>query len=478
LTPEPGDLVLAPAHVVIPSRPMRVLDFDVEARPLHWISSDYVSKEITAIAWAWTDTPDDVHCHLLGETDAVFMLTLFRWAYDYADMVTGHFIRCVVPETRVLTADLRWVCAGDLVPGDRLVAFDEHGAPRRGRRIRFAEVVSNEPRCERTYAVDLESGQTLYATAEHPWLVGTRNDRNAMRFHWRRTDELLGSSAIQPNRFARRPVWLYQVVDPWRSIDTREAGWLAGFFDGEGTLGRSGSAGQALQITAAQNPGPTLQYAVDALHRYGFVSAVVGRRSSAIRAQSLRVNGGINDALRFLGQVRPQRLLKRWVDYPSMQALRQIKMVRVVGLRDVGQREVAGLSTSTHTYIAEGFAVHNSYDLPVINGAMTEYGLPPLGDKLTQDTKLDFIRRQGLSNSQENIGAMLGLAHEKVKMNQQLWRDANRLTPSGLEATRARVVGDVQQHIEMRRRLLELGYLGPLVLWKGGATSLDTTYTP
>src|SRR5688572_20889360 len=82
-----------PAPLVITSRPLRVLDFDVEARPLHWISGDYVSKEITAIAWAWTDRPDDVTCVLLGEMPPEDMLLLFCMAYDRADVVTGHYIR-------------------------------------------------------------------------------------------------------------------------------------------------------------------------------------------------------------------------------------------------------------------------------------------------------------------------------------------------------------------------------------------------
>jgi hypothetical protein len=208
---QPHALTITPANVVVRSRPMRVLDFDVEARPLHWISGDYVSKEITAIAWAWVDRPDDVTCYLLGESDPIAMLQAFHRAYDAADMVTGHFIR--------------------------------------------------------------------------------------------------------------------------------------------------------------------------------------------------------------------------------------------------------------------------GYDLPMVNGALTEYQLPALGAKLSHDTKLDLIRRQGLSGSQENLGTMLGLERGKVKMDQARWRAANRLTAEGLASVRERCVGDVQQHIEMRKRLMDLGYLGGPVLWKSGVPS-EPVYTP
>jgi hypothetical protein len=206
-----SSLTITPYQVTVRSRPMRILDFDCEARPLHWISGDYVSKEITAIAWAWTDRPEDVTCYLLGDVDAPTMLGAFLQAYQQADMVTGHFIR--------------------------------------------------------------------------------------------------------------------------------------------------------------------------------------------------------------------------------------------------------------------------GYDLPMVNGALTEYQMPTLGDKLSQDTKLDLVRRQGLSGSQENLGTMLGLNHPKVKMDQKKWRDANRLTPEGRALARERVVGDVRQHIEMRARLLELGYLGHPKVWKSGSAQAEV-YTP
>jgi hypothetical protein len=118
------------------------------------------------------------------------------------------------------------------------------------------------------------------------------------------------------------------------------------------------------------------------------------------------------------------------------------------------------------------------YDLPMVNGALTEYGLPALGDKLAHDTKVHLIKRQGLSSSQENIGAMLKLNHPKVKMDQAKWRDANRLTPEGRQLARERVVGDVQQHIEMRARLIEKGYLRPPSVWSSGSQQPDATYTP
>ena len=105
------------------------------------------------------------------------------------------------------------------------------------------------------------------------------------------------------------------------------------------------------------------------------------------------------------------------------------------------------------------------HDLPVLQAAMLDFDLPPLGSKLTQDTKNDLLRLRGISKSQENLGALLGLSHPKVSMDQAKWRAANRLTPKGIAETKRRVVGDVKQHIELRAELLRRGMLSPPKMW-------------
>jgi hypothetical protein len=106
------------------------------------------------------------------------------------------------------------------------------------------------------------------------------------------------------------------------------------------------------------------------------------------------------------------------------------------------------------------------HDLPITNGAMMEHGLPMLSPKYTQDTKMDLIKRGGLSMSQEALAAMFRLPAEKVHMTQQMWRDANRLTKEGLELTRERVVGDIIQHKQLREELLKRNLLKAPRLWR------------
>jgi len=117
------------------------------------------------------------------------------------------------------------------------------------------------------------------------------------------------------------------------------------------------------------------------------------------------------------------------------------------------------------------------HDLPMLNGALMECGLPPLADKLVQDTKVHLMRAKGISKSQESLGAMFNLDAPKVTMNQSKWRAANRLTPEGLKEVRERVVGDVRQHMELRRVLIQRGMLAPPKMWRSGASAV-AEYTP
>ena len=105
------------------------------------------------------------------------------------------------------------------------------------------------------------------------------------------------------------------------------------------------------------------------------------------------------------------------------------------------------------------------HDLPIVNGAMLEAGLPALSAKASSDTKLDLLRRQGVSASQESLADMLGVRAPKIQMNQAKWREANRLTPEGIKETKTRVVGDVRQHKALRAALIERGWLGPPRMW-------------
>lgn len=91
--PTAGEQITLQPKLRLTTRPTRILHFDVEARPLSWINSEYVSKEITAIAWAWAHDPENVQVYQLGLHEPEDFLTRFLEAYDQADLGSGHYAR-------------------------------------------------------------------------------------------------------------------------------------------------------------------------------------------------------------------------------------------------------------------------------------------------------------------------------------------------------------------------------------------------
>lgn len=107
-----------------------------------------------------------------------------------------------------------------------------------------------------------------------------------------------------------------------------------------------------------------------------------------------------------------------------------------------------------------------SFDLPLLNAMLVEQGDPPLGPKLTHDTKTDLVRMDGISKSQENLAAMWGISEEKVRMTVPAWRDANRLSVSGVEGAIRRAVFDVAQNMALYRYETSHRLLGPPRVWR------------
>lgn len=70
--------------------PTRILDLDLENRPLSYAGQDFTFSEITAIACKWIGKPRSTHVWLLGVDPPEAMLENFREMYEECDIATGH----------------------------------------------------------------------------------------------------------------------------------------------------------------------------------------------------------------------------------------------------------------------------------------------------------------------------------------------------------------------------------------------------
>jgi hypothetical protein len=257
----------------------------------------------------------------------------------------GAFVEyCLTRGHRVLRDDMRWVDISEVQEGDTILGFDEEPArPGLARHWRRA-LVDRVQRVEQpVHEVTLESGKTFTVTGEHRWLVRPSYNRG---WGWKTTLDLTPSDCT--GRF----------LDPWDRSETYEDGWLAGMFDGEGHLsvnpGAKGSVSLALGVSQREGA------AAERLHH--LVNQYPGVELRATRAPSgvlhMRVTGRRPAVLRFLGTVRPERLLAK-VDFDLLGRMEVPTLDRVVSVEPAGVQEIFAVATTTGTLLVDGYPMHN-----------------------------------------------------------------------------------------------------------------------
>jgi hypothetical protein len=262
---------------------------------------------------------------------------------------SDEFNMCVAPDTRVLTADLRHIPASQVTKGMKLVGFDEH-RPGYGLHRKLKEtVVEAVSTIERpSYRLDMDDGTSITCSAEHLWLVTTAGRRTI----WKTTEGLVESDRI------------FKITDVWDSEDSYEEGYLAAAFDGEGCLWVP-SEGTSWQLQFSQKENIMLSKVRSALTSQGFTWWETEDHGCKV----LHIAGGRAAIMHFLGKIRPQRLLDKFEvdrlgsigrhDHKN-QDFRHPTIEKKVFL---GTQEVVAFRTSTRTFVAEGLASHNSFNL-------------------------------------------------------------------------------------------------------------------
>ena len=257
---------------------------------------------------------------------------------------------CLVPETRVLRSDLRWVEVGKLEEGDELIAFDEHLD---GRKTRLRpSVVEKVKRIRRPCFRVVTTRGTVVASDEHGWVCKKRSSRVSRTREWVKTNELEPGDEIA------------FLCEPWEEDTTREGGYLAGIFDGEGHLGSGRDNGRRNTVAVSQKPGAVWDATKAGLRRRGFEFNEYPKGNDVRTLEMGVLDGG----LRLLGSIRPTRLLEQsrslWDGRSTWgrrtRPARVLRVERVYDREGGHTREVVAVQTSTRTLVAEGFLTHNS----------------------------------------------------------------------------------------------------------------------
>lgn len=282
---------------------------------------------------------------------------------------------CLTPDTKVLTKDLRYVEIGSVQVGDVLVGFDEE-SPTKGahRKIRETTVTKAERILRPTYEIALSDGTVVKASDGHLWLVSTAGRRTV----WKRTDELASTDRI------------FKIFDKWDHIEDYRTGYLAAAFDGEGHFSRQAMLG------FSQRDNVMLKKVRKYLDELGFKYWERHETGTNNDVTVLHIAGGRASMSRFLGQIRPERLLQK-VNLNSFGSIGRHDFVGqdfehplVLSVESVGGREVVALETTTQTFIAEGLASHNCKWILDRGMFVTSTVLDELGDTSAQIAKAHY----------------------------------------------------------------------------------------
>jgi hypothetical protein len=271
-----------------------------------------------------------------------------------SDVVRGAAGFCLDPETPILTADLRWVPLRSVLPGDEVISVEEMTEPGKQRRMRKARVLGRMMTCKKAYRLIFDDGRSVVCSGDHRWLCRVPGKGRVAK--WRTTRGRDEYHSIRPG------TEIFDLVAPWESDDSREAGYLAGVYDGEGSLSRKGVAKTGIATFFSQNPGVVLDKTMRLMKEKGF--DVKPQNSAAYlttankQCQQWAVRG-IPNVLRFLGQIRPERLLEKAASAYDGVTLRATPVRTVVSVEELPEQELIDIQTTTGTFVANGLISHN-----------------------------------------------------------------------------------------------------------------------
>ena len=250
---------------------------------------------------------------------------------------------CLTPDHKVLTSDLRYIELGNLQVGDKVVSIDENAPPRR-RRFLTGTVTNIALDSAPVFAVTLRSGKVFKVTQDHQWFVKTGS-----LYYWKTTDTL------------RKGTRLPKLLSEWETLDSFDAGWLSGMYDGEGSLySRETTGGQVTQLAISQKLGPT-QRRIESVTRE-LLGYDMSHNETQPGIAQYRIRGGAAEVARVLGSIRPGRLLAKFVPemigsvLTSDDDLDTVESVAPLGIQDIVRSKI-----DKGTYIVEGYAHHNSF---------------------------------------------------------------------------------------------------------------------
>lgn len=284
---------------------------------------------------------------------------------------------CLTPDALILTSELRWIKLGDIQVGQEILAFEESATKRKtSRRYEVGKVTSLERQLAPVYEVELMNGDKVKTTADHMWLA--RRGKTS-GFQWMKTEDLwVNSRNLKGHRIsgAFKEDVSSTVCKPFKVVrqdKSYEAGWLAGMLDADGHITqqrcfdkRNGSITYGLRVGISQSEAyPDICENIERLlaeysdNRVTCRQEIKGASSikKRVKCFTYLITGTNVEKIEFLQKIRPNKLSK--LNLNNLGKMRSQYDTQVKSISFVGEEEIIAMETSTRTFIANGYAMHN-----------------------------------------------------------------------------------------------------------------------
>ena len=282
---------------------------------------------------------------------------------------------CLTPDALILTDMLEWVPLGEMKEGQKLFAFEEGVAGANKRRLyRTGKVTHLHRDVQDVYRVTLENGDHVDTTADHEWLVRDRG--SGMK--WMKTKDMWCHGKRLNGHNKTGPHWgevsttVCKLINLVYHDESSESGWLAGMIDADGHLCQQNifegnKVRYGFRIGVAQSEhypdiGKRIKELITKFTDNGkFCTQRIDLPRGPLRSNydtyQYLVTGTNMEKVQFLQRVRPMKMAK--LDINKLGSIKSQYDTKVRSIEYMGKKEIVVMETDTHTFIANGYAMHN-----------------------------------------------------------------------------------------------------------------------
>jgi predicted phage terminase large subunit-like protein len=248
---------------------------------------------------------------------------------------------CFVAGTRVLMADWSERNIEDVRVGDEVIGYT-FGDGKRATLVK-TKVTARQNRWREVSRFNFEGAPSVTCTPDHKFWAGRAG----------RTYTQLGTGA----KDLKAACQVYDPHEVWGRVDPYYSGYLAGLFDGEGSV-----SGGTVHISQSAKVNPEVCAKIEtALNRCG-IRWNVHTPPSRPGHRDYYVVGGREGLMAFLAAVPDAAKSPRLAECMFKHGTRNIgkgKRVKVASIEPMGADDVFNIQTETGNYIANGYAVKN-----------------------------------------------------------------------------------------------------------------------